>query len=205
MPQRNAYPVFSREAVRPDHKQLVKTPAQFAADNDYGHEWQRLCGSTLRQWCPALSDYVGVTKNERGLVIGSPDGGDYKIGGYFHVECKRRRDKGDFRSPEDFRYPTMFIDEEYKCIRDGVDRAYYYSQPTHLRKRLMKPIHSYWIANSDMTWVALILGASKPTWTLHHVPHVIADGRPATNWACPLNRVLFRPIDRMIELWDFCG
>lgn len=114
------------------------------------------------------------------------------------VECKRRGDI-DWTGPKDFPYPTVIVNEERKMRSPYVDKAFYYSLPVEERKLWIKFFNSVWCSNPSMSQVIVIIPASKPYWQIERKFDRL-EREYVTNWVCPVEKCLFRPWDRALEL-----
>jgi len=84
-----------------------------------------------------------MSYQDKGDIILHKDGKDLR------VEVKGR--DLHFTSAEDFPYPTIFIDEDYK-----VDDP----------KKPIETLSAYIILNADLTYAAIIRAATRDRWTL---------------------------------------
>lgn len=112
------------------------------------------------------------------------------------VECKVRLGEFKFTGPDDFPFPDIIVNETYKTSPDHVTESQYLRMSIQEQKSFMRPFHSYWIASSTRSHVAVICPATKPLW-FQKQTYSPKDRRPALNWHCPIakpgggNAVLF--------------
>lgn len=165
---------------------MVKNQREFLDDYNWGLDWETKVADLITRCNPYVDKPAKFSKVHGGRVIGFDDDGDMRAS--VHIGCKRRRLA--FTGREDYPFPTVFVDEEYKLIPDHMDREDYYALPVQERLARIKWFHSYWIASSDMNHVALIVPATKRHWILEKV-YSPKDRRDAFNWACPVSKVIF--------------
>lgn len=181
----------------------MKTDEQFAEDIAAGNEFEQKLFAVLSRFIfglepPARPDYLN------GKVIGgfayTPDmklrsmvvaqGGKderFYAGVQASIECKARLGEFMFTSADDFPFQDIIVNEVYKTSPEHITEARYTQMSIKEQKAYMRPFHSYWIANSQRSHVAVICPATKPLW-IQKQTYSWKDRRSALNWHCPIQK-----------------
>lgn len=173
----------------------MKSPDSFRRDYEWGLEWEDRVVSLIQKCNPYVEQPPKFSKVVHGRVVGFTDQGD--ITAQTLISCKRRR--VEFTGQQDYPYPTVFVDEEYKLIPDHIPHDVYYAMPLTEKLASLKWFHSYWIGSADMRHVALIIPASKPYWTLEE-RFSPQDNRNTMTWACPKGKAIFGSVEDLSSL-----
>ena len=108
-------------------------------------------------------------------------------GVYESLECKIRLGEFHFTNADDYPFPDIIVNEVYKTSPAHISEAKYTAMSIQEQKSYMRPFHSYWIANTARTHVAVICPATKPLW-FQKLTYSPKDRRAANNWHCPIRK-----------------
>lgn len=181
----------------------MKTDAQFAADLEVGNAFEKELYAALGKYlydleAPPIPDVFNgkiiggfIYKPDMKLrsivaVKGSKDEQFY-AGVQASLECKVRLGQFKFTTADDYPFEDIIVNEVYKTSPEHVTEHDYLRMTIQEQKAYMRPFHSYWIANSAQSHVAVICPATKPLW-IQKQTYSPKDRRSALNWHCPIRK-----------------
>lgn len=181
----------------------MKTDEQFAADIAEGNEFERRLWEEMSRYIDGIEPPVEPDRFGQKIIGGFTYRPDMKVkamsvaqsghdarfyaGVTMAIEAKVRLGEFHFTGADDFPFEDVIVNEVYKTAPGHLTEAHYLKLPINEQKAYMRPFHSYWIANSARSHVAVICPATKPLWT-QRVVYSPKDRRPALNWNCPLRK-----------------
>lgn len=186
----------------------MKTDEQFAADFAVGSAFEFELWRQLSRYIYGLEEPVAPDKYGDKVIGGFGYTPDMKVksmvvsqSGYdqrFYagvkvaLEAKIRLGEFLFTSADDYPFDDIIVNEVYKTAPDHVSQHDYLKLSMPDQKSYMRPFHSYWIASSDRSHVAVICPATKPLW-FQGKTYSYKDRREALNWHCPIRKADGKP------------
>lgn len=181
----------------------MKTDEQFAEDIAHGNRFELALWSHLSKYIYGLVPPVEAERLGNKVIGGFTYRPDMKaqavvtaqgsLDERFYgetcvaIEAKIRLGQFKFTCADDFPFDDIICNEVYKTAPAHISWNDYSKLSLKDQLSYMRPFHSYWIANSEQTHVAVICPATKPLW-FQRKTFSPKDRRVAMNWHCPIRK-----------------